>query len=141
MDDSPSDSRHAGDAAVIHTTLLGTLSTPLEKGYVTIGVGLRYAVKMSSLSLVRRCRIPFKTLVWSKTTGVVRNHITLRSHSSANSTGALYCDLDAEPLERYRVGEYHPIHLGDTLGNWRYKVLQKLGWGGYATVWLARDVM
>ena len=96
---------------------------------------------MSSLSHVRWCRIPFKTLLLSKTTGVVRNHINLGSHSSANSTGALYFELDAEPLERYRVGGYHPIHLGDTLGNGIYKVLRKLGWGGHATVWLARDVM
>ncbi|KAK9234916.1 CMGC/SRPK protein kinase [Lipomyces kononenkoae] len=47
--------------------------------------------------------------------------------------------IDAEPLHRYRKGGYHPITLGDCLKNGRYKVLHKLGWGGYSTVWAARD--
>jgi len=50
------------------------------------------------------------------------------------------CDIDAEPLHRYKKGGYHPIHLGDRLSNGRYKVLHKLGWGGYSTVWAARDI-
>lgn len=48
-------------------------------------------------------------------------------------------DIDAEPIHRYRKGGYHPIALGDTLKDGRYKVLHKLGWGGYSTVWAARD--
>ncbi|KAJ4985972.1 protein kinase domain-containing protein [Stagonosporopsis vannaccii] len=49
------------------------------------------------------------------------------------------CDIDTEPLHRYQRGGYHPVHLGDCLSNGRYKVLHKLGWGGYSTVWAARD--
>ena len=49
------------------------------------------------------------------------------------------CDVDAEPLHRYRAGGYHPVRLGDLLEDGRYKVLRKLGWGGYSTVWAARD--
>ena len=49
------------------------------------------------------------------------------------------CDVDAEPLHRYHKGGYHPVHLGDCLSDGRYKVLHKLGWGGYSTVWAARD--
>ena len=49
------------------------------------------------------------------------------------------CDIDAEPLHRYRRGGYHPIRLGDLLKDGRYKVLHKLGWGGYSTIWAARD--
>ncbi|KAF2257428.1 kinase-like protein [Trematosphaeria pertusa] len=49
------------------------------------------------------------------------------------------CDVDAEPLHRYRKGGYHPIGLGDLLKDGRYKILHKLGWGGYSTVWAARD--
>jgi hypothetical protein len=49
------------------------------------------------------------------------------------------CDIDAEPLHRYHKGGYHPVHLGDLLSNGRYKILHKLGWGGYSTVWAARD--
>lgn len=50
------------------------------------------------------------------------------------------CDIDAEPLHRYHKGGYHPVHLGDHLSDGRYKILQKLGWGGYSTVWAARDM-
>ncbi|KKZ67473.1 hypothetical protein EMCG_06849 [[Emmonsia] crescens] len=47
--------------------------------------------------------------------------------------------IDAEPLHRYRQGGYHPVILGEYLNAGRYKVLHKLGWGGYSTVWAARD--
>ncbi|OBZ73938.1 Serine/threonine-protein kinase SRPK [Grifola frondosa] len=45
----------------------------------------------------------------------------------------------AEPLSRYQRGGYHPVHLGDKFHENRYLILHKLGWGSYATVWLARD--
>ncbi|QKX57218.1 uncharacterized protein TRUGW13939_04326 [Talaromyces rugulosus] len=41
--------------------------------------------------------------------------------------------------ELYRPGGYHPVHLGDTFSNGRYRVFRKLGDGSYATVWLAVD--
>lgn len=50
------------------------------------------------------------------------------------------CGIDAEPLHRYRIGGYHPVALGDLVNDGRYKVLHKLGWGGYSTVWVARDL-
>ncbi|KAJ0418625.1 kinase-like domain-containing protein [Aspergillus carlsbadensis] len=43
-----------------------------------------------------------------------------------------------EALASYQPGGYHPIMIGDTLNN-RYRIVDKLGSGGYATVWLARD--
>ena len=51
--------------------------------------------------------------------------------------------VEAEPMARYRYGGYHPVHLGDLLKNGRYKIIHKLGYGGYggySTVWLARDL-
>jgi serine/threonine protein kinase len=45
-----------------------------------------------------------------------------------------------EPLKYYIPGGYHPISLGDVFQH-RYKIVRKLGWGGYSTVWLAHDQM
>lgn len=42
-----------------------------------------------------------------------------------------------EDVEQYRRGGRHPINLGDILSN-KYKVIHKLGHGGFATIWLAR---
>lgn len=46
---------------------------------------------------------------------------------------------DIETLERYRDGGYHPVQLGDDFSDGRYRVIHKLGWGSYSTVWLAKD--
>ncbi|PMB65357.1 SRSF protein kinase 1 [Beauveria bassiana] len=45
---------------------------------------------------------------------------------------------DAESFYGYVRGGYHPVAIGNRLGG-HYKVLNKLGHGGYSTVWLARD--
>ncbi|KKK24204.1 hypothetical protein P175DRAFT_0508759 [Aspergillus ochraceoroseus IBT 24754] len=43
-----------------------------------------------------------------------------------------------ETLEEYQPGGYHPIMVGDVLHG-RYYIADKLGFGGYSTVWLAQD--
>lgn len=45
---------------------------------------------------------------------------------------------DVEDIEKYEAGGLHPIHLGDEFEG-RYKIVHKLGHGGFSTVWLARD--
>ncbi|KAJ8103489.1 kinase-like domain-containing protein [Lipomyces tetrasporus] len=44
-----------------------------------------------------------------------------------------------EQIENYRSGGFHPVSIGDRLSRGRYRVLHKLGFGGFSTVWLARD--
>ena len=45
-----------------------------------------------------------------------------------------------ESPDRYRPGGYHPVHIGEVYRE-RYRVLHKLGYGTYSTVWLARDLL
>ncbi len=47
-------------------------------------------------------------------------------------------ETGVEDLEDYRPGGFHPTSIGDVFQN-RYKVLHKLGYGGYSTIWFARD--
>ncbi|KAF2132422.1 kinase-like protein [Dothidotthia symphoricarpi CBS 119687] len=45
---------------------------------------------------------------------------------------------EVERLELYEPGGYHPVIINDLLHN-RYRIVDKLGFGGYSTIWLARD--
>ena len=49
-----------------------------------------------------------------------------------------YSDEDESP-EDYRVGGYHPVRVGDLFNDGKYRVISKLGWGHFSTVWLALD--
>lgn len=40
--------------------------------------------------------------------------------------------------ESYHPGGYHPVHIQDVFNN-RYRVIRKLGYGSYSTVWLTVD--
>ena len=45
---------------------------------------------------------------------------------------------EEQKLSRYHQETYYPVRIGDVL-NERYKILTKLGFGAYSTVWLAWD--
>ncbi|KAH8752446.1 hypothetical protein F5882DRAFT_419921 [Hyaloscypha sp. PMI_1271] len=72
--------------------------------------------------------------------------ISCLDHAPATSHGTYLAGTQdrVENLEDYQAGGYHPIHLGDHLGNaGRYRVIHKfinsVGHGGVSTVWLCRD--
>ncbi|KAI1505630.1 kinase-like domain-containing protein [Biscogniauxia marginata] len=44
-----------------------------------------------------------------------------------------------EGTDVYRPGGFHPVYIGDVFKD-RYKVLNKIGYGVYSTVWLVRDL-
>lgn len=47
-------------------------------------------------------------------------------------------DEEQEDVEHYCRGGYHPVVIGDVFDE-RYRVVKKLGWGHFSTVWLCRD--
>ncbi|EGR29294.1 serine protein kinase, putative [Ichthyophthirius multifiliis] len=47
-------------------------------------------------------------------------------------------DSEDEGIQDYKIGGYHPVHIGEVI-NKRYVVIQKIGWGHFSTVWLAKD--
>jgi serine/threonine protein kinase len=49
------------------------------------------------------------------------------------------CIEGVEELTGYRTGGFCPIRIGQMLGS-KYEIIAKLGYGGYSTVWLAKDV-
>lgn len=49
-----------------------------------------------------------------------------------------YSDTANEPAREYRKGGYHHVVTGEIYNN-RYRVVRKLGWGYFSTVWLVWD--
>lgn len=47
-------------------------------------------------------------------------------------------DEEQEDAAQYCRGGYHPVVIGDVFDS-RYRVVRKLGWGHFSTVWLCYD--
>lgn len=63
----------------------------------------------------------------------------LLSTCSNTKTETAPVTVDEENKSRYVPGGYHPVRIGDTFASGQYRVLRKLGYGVYSTVWLAHD--
>lgn len=48
-------------------------------------------------------------------------------------------ESENEDAADYCAGGYHPVSVGEIYAQ-RYKVIKKLGWGHFSTVWLASDL-
>lgn len=61
-------------------------------------------------------------------------------NGEANGLHLELAPFGLEHIYDYEPDGHHPVHLGDVYGNnRRYRVIHKLGSGGFATVWLCRD--
>lgn len=56
----------------------------------------------------------------------------------ADSDGEDDIEEGAENIDRYFEGLYYPICIGEILSG-RYRIIHKLGHGGFSTVWMAYD--
>jgi serine/threonine-protein kinase SRPK3 len=54
------------------------------------------------------------------------------------NSGEDYSDTQNERAKEYRKGGYHPVVVGEVYNN-RYRIVKKLGWGYFSTVWLVWD--
>ena len=49
------------------------------------------------------------------------------------------CSVEEETFSDYLTARYYPVRIGEVLVS-KYQVVDKLGYGAYSTVWLARDL-
>eukprot|EP01022_Parablepharisma_sp_SALTPOND_P028703 TRINITY_DN71496_c0_g1_i1.p1 TRINITY_DN71496_c0_g1~~TRINITY_DN71496_c0_g1_i1.p1 ORF type:complete len:505 (-),score=21.58 TRINITY_DN71496_c0_g1_i1:93-1508(-) len=69
-----------------------------------------------------------------------RSSSSQRSEEESKKLTVISEDAESESIGEYKVGGYHPVHIGEIFGN-RYLVMQRLGWGHFSTVWLCQDLM
>lgn len=68
---------------------------------------------------------------------------TLESRPFCRNTGQVSSNganmpLEEQALQQQQGKRYYPVHIGQTFQD-RYRVITKLGYGAFSTVWLARD--
>lgn len=60
---------------------------------------------------------------------------------AGSTDSSLYgSEEEQEDVAQYCRGGYHPVVIGDVFDQ-RYRVVRKLGWGHFSTVWLCRDIV
>ncbi|KAL4917368.1 hypothetical protein BDW62DRAFT_218176 [Aspergillus aurantiobrunneus] len=76
---------------------------------------------------------------FSCTDSSVESHSQSASVASSSPSAKVLAIRVIEPLDYYVKRRFHPVHLMDTFQDTRYRVIRKLGYGSFSTVWLARD--
>ncbi|KAK5637669.1 hypothetical protein RRF57_013384 [Xylaria bambusicola] len=78
--------------------------------------------------------------------GLVRRCNSTKAHhrtllTDGKSQSVIYNFMeDVEDISKYGPGGFHPTYIDDTLKNGQYRIVHKLGYGGYSTIWLALDM-
>jgi serine/threonine-protein kinase SRPK3 len=60
------------------------------------------------------------------------------SSNSEDSSSSGIESIDNEPISKYKKGGYYPVSIGEIFNN-RYRIIKKIGWGVFSTVWIAYD--
>ncbi|CAI5461485.1 unnamed protein product [Closterium sp. Yama58-4] len=63
----------------------------------------------------------------------------VESADEGSSDSDYLSESEDEGTDDYKRGGYHHVKIGDSFRNGRYRVVKKLGWGHFSTVWLAWD--
>lgn len=64
----------------------------------------------------------------------------IQSSSSSSSSSSSVSEGYEEDEKDYHHGGYHPTYIGQIYGpKLNYRIVRKLGWGHFSTVWLAYD--
>jgi serine/threonine-protein kinase SRPK3 len=58
------------------------------------------------------------------------------NHNMANNRA--FQPIEEQTLPRYHQKRYYPVKIGEVF-NGQYRIITKLGYGAYSTVWLAQD--
>ncbi|KAI9495399.1 hypothetical protein BDB00DRAFT_246906 [Zychaea mexicana] len=71
-----------------------------------------------------------------------RDNLKKRKRSISSRSASIIDESEEEEEDPndYKKGGYHPVQVGELYKDGRYKVIRKLGWGHFSTVWLIQDL-
>ncbi|XP_075160474.1 serine-arginine protein kinase at 79D isoform X4 [Haematobia irritans] len=149
---------------LIHIRKTKKRKIPVTPSTVTSKGNDVYAVPMLPTEKDREMYLPLRSkplTVVDKQTGIIINQIELEAEEAEilayiseprgtlsttdeifpdSPDSSLYgSDEEQEDAAQYCRGGYHPVVIGDIFDN-RFRVVRKLGWGHFSTVWLCRDL-
>ncbi|CAH7670225.1 CMGC/SRPK protein kinase [Phakopsora pachyrhizi] len=148
---SPCVTQSSGLPHKAHSTHINsTLSPDQQLKSETINLSDKSSSPKLSSSVLQELHKPASTSVissLSKPSPILLNttkHLNTLSpefpspNQSISSSSGNFTDEEEKPAD-YDKGGYHPVRIGELFRGGRYRVVRKLGWGHFSTVWLAFD--